>query len=102
MILLTPSTTLQAACSKYGINLSPTGKLLLSNLLFSPLPAIGVWIFDKIEQKKKEDQEKERIKNELIRKQQAIIQRLQRGDELNKQEIKNLKDTLGMLEDAIS
>lgn len=42
------------------------------------------------------------MKNEVIRKQQAIIQKLKRQNELNQQEIKNLKDTLKMLEDVVS
>ena len=49
-----------------------------------------------------EAEEKERMKNEIIRKQQAIIRKLQRENELNQQEIKNLKDTLEMLEDVVS
>ena len=42
------------------------------------------------------------MKNEIIRKQQAIIEKLKRQNELNSQEIKNLKDTLEMLNNVLS
>lgn len=41
------------------------------------------------------------MKNEIIRKQQAIINKLKRQTNLNEKEIKNLKETLEILEDLV-
>ena len=46
-------------------------------------------------------QEKDRLKNETIRKQQVIINKLKRQNELNQQEIKNLKEALSALEEIL-
>lgn len=42
------------------------------------------------------------MKNEIIRKQQAIINRLKEQNNLNQHEIKNLKETLNILEDLVN
>lgn len=102
-VIKTPSTTLQSACSEFGINLSPNTSMLVGGMIASsPILHLSMWIASKIAKKRRESQEKERMKNEIISKQQAIINRLKRENELNKQEIKNLKDAYSMLEDVLS
>lgn len=102
-VIKTPSTTIREACSNYGISVSPvTGYVVGAIIAPSPILTGVLWVYNKITQKRKEAEEKERMKNEIIRKQQAIIRKLQRENELNQQEIKNLKDTLEMLEDVVS
>ena len=61
-----------------------------------------IWAVGKIKKNQREKEEKERMKNEIICKQQAIIQKLKKQNELNQREIQNLKDTLKMLESALS
>ena len=71
--------------------------------------AAGKWIASKFKDKEKERQEeKERMLREVIRKQQAVINRL--NEELarsrqqnaeNRQEIENLKEMLRMLEETV-
>ncbi|MDD4591763.1 MAG: hypothetical protein PHG06_15240 [Parabacteroides sp.] len=102
-VIKTPSITLQSACSEFGINLLPGTSILVGAIIApSPILFLGMWVAGKIAKNRRESQEKERMKNEIIRKQQAIINKLKRENELNKQEIKNLKDTLSMLEDVLS
>ena len=102
-VLKFPSTTLQESCKEFGVNISPTTGLLVGAIIAqSPLTMVTMWAINKIKKNQRERQEKERMKNEVIRKQQAIIQKLKRQNELNQQEIKNLKDTLKMLEDVLS
>lgn len=82
------------------------GQLILSPLLMGPVGlviAAGNWIFKKI--KEKQQQEKERMLREVIRKQQAVIEKLNKElakskeqNAKNHQEILNLKQMLSMLE----
>ena len=58
----------------------------------------GGAIYKKYKAAKRVQQEKERLKNELIRKQQALINKLKRENELNNNEIRNLKEALSVLE----
>ena len=58
----------------------------------------GGAVYKKYKAAKKAQQEKERLKNELIKKQQALINKLKRENELNNNEIRNLKETLSVLE----
>lgn len=58
----------------------------------------GGAIYKKYKAAKKAQKEKERLKNELIKKQQALINKLKRDNELNKTEIRNLKEALTLLE----
>lgn len=102
-VIKIPSTTIREACSNYGISVSPaTGYVEGAIIAPSPILFGVLWVYNKITQKRKEAEEKKRMRNEIIRKQQAIIRKLLRENELNQQEIKNLKDTLGMLEDVVS
>lgn len=59
----------------------------------------GYSIYLKYKAAQKAKQEKERMYNEIIRKQQAIINKLKRENELNHNEIMNLKKTLEVLEE---
>lgn len=102
-VIKCPSTTVIEACSNFGVSASPvTGFVMGTIICQSPVISGMLWVYNKIAKNRKEAQEKERMKNEIIRKQQAIIRKLQRENELNQQEIKNLKDTLEMLEDVVS
>lgn len=102
-VLLMPSTTLKDACSEFGISLSPIAGFIGGSILSgSPLLWGGAWLVGKYKKSQRERQEKDRMKNEIIRKQQAIINKLKQESELNKQEIKNLRDTLEMLEEVLS
>lgn len=84
------------------------GQLILSPLLMGPVGlviAAGNWIFKKIKEKEKQQQEKERMLREVIRKQQAVIEKLNKElakskeqNAKNHQEILNLKQMLSMLQ----
>lgn len=65
------------------------------------LSLLGGAAYKKYQRAKRAQQEKERMKNEIIRKQQAIINKLKRQTNLNEKEIKNLKETLEILEDLV-
>lgn len=103
-VINAPSTTIVEACSKFGIAVSLTTGYVMGPILIphSPILAGAIWVYNKITQKQKEKEEKERMKNEVIRKQQAIIRELTNINKRNQQEIKNLKDTLNMLEDVLN
>lgn len=66
------------------------------------LSLLGGAAYKKYQRAKRAQQEKERMKNEIIRKQQAIINRLKEQNNLNQHEIKNLKETLNILEDLVN
>ena len=66
------------------------------------LSLLGGAAYKKYQRAKRAQQEKERMKNEIIRKQQAIINRLKEQNNLNQHEIKNLKETLNNLEDLVN
>lgn len=61
----------------------------------------GYAIYKKYKAAQRAKQEKERMYNETIRKQQAIINRLKSENAKNAQEIKNLKETLAVLEELL-
>jgi hypothetical protein len=61
----------------------------------------GYAIYKKYKKTQKAKQKKERLINEIICKQQAIISKLQRELNLMQQEIKNLKDTLAVFEELV-
>lgn len=87
------------------------GQLILSPLLMGPVGlviAAGNWILKKIKEKEKQQQEKERMLREVIRKQQAVIEKLNKElakskeqNVKNHQEILNLKQMLSMLEETV-
>lgn len=105
---ITPITTTAnsiGVCSTVAV-FAAGGQLILSPLLMGPVGlviAAGNWIFKKI--KEKQQQEKERMLREVIRKQQAVIEKLNKElakskeqNAKNHQEILNLKQMLSMLE----
>lgn len=101
-VLMFPSTTLQSACAEYGVNISTVSGIVLGGMLSgSPLLMGAAWLVGKYKESQREQQEKDRMKNEIIRNQQAVVNKLKRGNELNKQEIKNLKETLQTLEELL-
>ena len=61
----------------------------------------GYAIYKKYKKAQRAKQEKERMYNETIRKQQAIINKLKSENAKNAQEIKNLKETLAVLEELL-
>lgn len=102
-VLKFPSTTVIEAAREYGVNISLTTGLLVGGIIYgSPIGFAVIWAVGKIKRTHREKEEKERMKNEIFCKQQAVIQKLKRQNELNQQEIKNLKDILVLLEDALS
>lgn len=95
-VINNPATTLLQASSMFGVKISATTGLIAE----SPVSIFTIlWRF--FQNYSRKNQEKERMKNQIICKQQAIIQELQQQNKHNKQEIQNLKDTLIMLEDVI-
>lgn len=110
---ITPITTTAnsiGVCSTVAV-FAAGGQLILSPLLMGPVGlviAAGNWIFKKLKEKEKQQQEKERMLREVIRKQQAVIEKLNKelakSKELNAknhQEILNLKQILSMLEETV-
>lgn len=59
---------------------------------------LGGTAYKKYQRAKRARQEKERMNNEIICKQQVIINKLKLQNNLNQHEIKNLKETLEILE----
>ena len=107
---ITPITTTAnsiGVCSTVAV-FAAGGQLILSPLLMGPVGlviAAGNWILKKIKEKEKQQQEKERMLREVIRKQQAVIEKLNKElakskeqNAKNHQEILNLKQMLSMLE----
>ncbi len=102
-VLAFPSTTITEACNEFGVKISPTTGMIAGGLISgSPLFMAVIWTVGKIKKNQREKEEKERMKNEIICKQQAIIQKLKKQNELNQREIQNLRDTLKLLESALS
>jgi len=65
-------------------------------ILTSPI----LWPIFYFKKKKREREEKERMLREIIKKQQAIIQELEKKEKKTEQEIENLKKMLQMLQEA--
>ncbi len=61
----------------------------------------GGYLYRKWKRAQQAQQEKDRLKNEIIRKQQAIINELKKENARNAQEIRNLKETLAILEELL-
>lgn len=102
-VIRTPSVTVREACSNFGVSISPaTGFVMGAIIAPSPIIPGILWIYNKIVANRKKAEEKERMLKEIIRKQQAIISKLKGKNNLNEQEIKNLKDMLDMLQDVVS
>ena len=110
---ITPITTTAnsiGVCSTVAV-FAAGGQLILSPLLMGPVGlviAAGNWIFKKLKEKEKQQQEKERMLREAIRKQQAVIEKLNKElakskeqNAKNHQEILNLKQILSMLEETV-
>lgn len=101
-----PTTAVSIGVCGAVISFATGGAMFFAPLIaMNPLLATGIWIAKKLRDKEKERQEKERMLREVIRKQQAVINKL--NDELarsrqqnaqNRQEIENLKEMLKMLE----
>lgn len=65
--------------------------------------AVLGWITRKVlknRKKKKESVEKEQLLKRIIAKQQAVIEKLKQQNQMNKEEIRNLKELLKMLQDT--
>lgn len=65
--------------------------------------AVLGWITRKVlknRRKKKESAEKEQLLKRIIAKQQAVIEKLKLQNQMNKEEIRNLKELLKMLQDT--
>lgn len=102
-VLMFPSTTLNDACSELGIKVPSAIDYVAGGFLCqSPVLLLAAWAFGKYKKNQREKAEKDRMKNEVIRKQQSIINKLKSENQLNQEEIKNLKDTLKMLESILN
>ena len=108
-VVYDPSTSLLTTAKKIGVSTAvASGVMAFAPIAaINPLLAAGIWIVKKARDKEKERQEKERMLREVIRKQQAVINKL--NEELarsrqqnaqNRQEIENLKKMLKLLEEA--
>ena len=111
-----PTTAIAVTAAKIGVcaavaGFAAGGGLVLAPMLgFGPVGwgfVLGVWAIKKLVNTGKRRQEKERMLREVIRKQQLVINKLNeelaksRGKNAeNRQEIKNLKEALRMLEEA--
>lgn len=106
-----PSQSIKLTALQAGISSSVVAFATTGIITFAPIIVLGplgviIWVTNKILKKKKEErQEKERMLREVIRKQQAVINRLkqeleksERQNAQNQEEIKNLKAILDMLE----
>lgn len=71
--------------------------LLIGGGMLFPVPAIALLIY-KYFKRNGDLQEKDKMYREIIKKQQAVIRELEKRDRLSSEEIKNLKETLEMLE----
>lgn len=102
-VIAFPATTLEESCKEFGVKYSLTTAGFVGGIIgATPVLYGGLWIANKLFRKQREAQEKERMKNALIAKQQAIIKKLEKELKLKQEEIKNLKDTLAMLERAVA
>lgn len=114
-VIQNPITPITSTANSIGVCSSVAvfaagGQLILSPLLMGPVGLIiaaGNWIFKKIREKEKQQQEKERMLREVIRKQQAVIEKLNKEldrskeqNAKNHQEVDNLKKMLRMLEET--
>lgn len=112
-VVKNPSDSLSTTAKKIGVCDAVAGFTTCGTMAFSPLiimhPLAGivVWLVKKLRGKEKERQEKERMLRGVIRKQQAVINKL--NEELarsrqqnaqNRQEIENLKEMLRILEET--
>ena len=78
----------------------------LGGVLLAPSPVLmAAWVAKKLFNQKKHEEEKERMLREVIRKQQAVIKRLEdeqarlrKQNADNRKEIEHLKEILKMLE----
>lgn len=111
-VVRNPSQSIESIALQAGISSSITTFATTGLLVFAPpFIAMGplgiiIWAANKILYKKKrERQEKERMLREVIRKQQAVINKLsqeleksKKQNAQNQEDIKNLKAILDMLE----
>lgn len=114
-VIQNPITPITSTANSIGVCSSVAvfaagGQLILSPLLMGPVGLIiaaGNWILKKIRENEKQQQEKERMLREVIRKQQAVIEKLNKElarskeqNAKNHQEVDNLKKMLRMLEET--
>lgn len=112
-VVKNPSTSIFTTASNIGVcaavaGFAAGGVMAFAPILaFNPAIAVAIWLAKKFNDKKKEEQEKERMLREVIRKQQAVIQKLnqelaksRQQNEKNRLEIENLKEMLRMLEET--
>ena len=112
-VVKNPSDSLSTTAKKIGVcsavvSFAAGAEMAFAPLIvMSPISGLVAWGIKKLLYKKKERQEKERMLREVIRKQQAVINKL--NEELarsrqqnaqNRQEIENLKKMLKKLEEA--
>jgi len=113
-VIKDPTTSIAITAGNIGVcgavAISAAGGELFLSPLFGHLGmviAVGIWIAKKLGAKEKQKQEKERMLREVIRKQQAVINKLnqelaksRQQNAQNCQEINNLKKILRILEET--
>lgn len=101
-IIKNPSQGIDKAAER--LNLPKTVVAFAAGGLLCPgsfgIAGLAVAIWKKITDKKREQEEKERMLREVIRKQDAVIHELEKENAKNKQEIENLKRMLDMLKET--
>ncbi|MGP1552667.1 MAG: hypothetical protein ACTTI8_00015 [Prevotella intermedia] len=107
--ILSPSDAAKKlGLSPETIKVAVSGAFLVYSLVYSPLIGTSLYIWRKYTASQKRKQEKERMIQEIIAKQQAIIRKLEAEGTRMKQEnaqnqieVENLKKMLHILEQAV-
>lgn len=110
-VIKDPTSDIAITATNIGVCAAVAGFAAGGNIILAPMLgpvgwviAAGTWIAKKLGKKEKERQEKERMLREVICKQQAVINKLNKElakdreqNARNRQEIENLKNILKML-----
>lgn len=107
--ILSPSDAAKKlGLSPKTIKVAVNGTFLVTSLVYSPLIGTSLYIWRKYTASQKRKQEKERMIQEIIAKQQAVIRKLEaertrmkQENAQNQIEVENLKKMLHILEQAV-
>ncbi len=104
-VIKNPALTVVTTASSAGLSSSvisfAAGGLFIPGIVYiGPITYIVIWVWKKLSDKQKRQQEKERMLRDVIRSQQAVIRALKNKERFNRQEIDNLKEMLRLLEEA--
>ena len=106
-VIKDPFTDIDTTAANIGVSATIANIAVAGLFRVAPEPFIILHYVKKLIKKKEQRQEKERMLREIIRKQQAVINKLNQElaksreqNAKNRQEIENLKQILRMLEEA--